>query len=66
MSSAAAPPDLTAYISSLRERIAALRELAQNFPSGIAAKLHQIALSLEADADQLHKLEEQSPERIEC
>ena len=46
MSGAATPPDLTAYISSLRERIAALRELAQNLPSGIATKLHQIRWKL--------------------
>jgi hypothetical protein len=61
MSSAATPKGLTAYLSSVRERIAALRDLAQNSPPGIAAKLRQIALSLEADADQLQKLEEPSP-----
>ena len=61
MSNAVPPMDMTAYLSSLRERIAVLRELAQSPPLGIANKLRQIARSLEADADQLQKLVEPPP-----
>jgi hypothetical protein len=61
MSNAAPPRDMTAYLSSVRERIAVLRDLAQSSPLGIADKLRQIARSLEADADQLQKLEEPPP-----
>lgn len=61
MSNAAPPRDMTAYLSSLRERIAVLRDLAQSSPLGIADKLRQIARSLETDADQLQKLEEPPP-----